>query len=1350
MRKAFILVVALVASSALIGWGQAWHVGLGFGGQTNGGTGAGTTGAGTTGAAGAGTTGAAVAPPAQAPTTPGQSTTTVTPPPVVTGPQAVGSTATPASMVGWNSPQNTGTTSGDSGMGAFIASGAFPTSKFFGLDYFIAARQMVVASKATGTVPGLNAATGPFTYLPTPDTYRLGPGDKLHIRLTAPALDEQNIDVAIDPRGALIPPYGGQPLVLRGLTVTEAEKMMKKAAVQYIKGADLTVTLTELRSMQISIVGESYSPGTYQVPSNTTLYNALYYTGGPSDNGGLRKLEVRRQNGQVLYADFYRFLLKGDARGNIPLEPGDVIVIPTAGQRVAVVGEVNRAAIYEALATDRVKDVLAYANGLKVGAVSQRISVESIKPGVARVLIDVNVNSQTPAANPLVFDGNIVAVSSVRNVLTNAVELSGAVDQPGKYEITPGMTVKELITKARGTLNNAYLGQADLVRLNADGTQKFIRIDLNSAMKGGPSNVALKPNDRVHIYTIDDVQWMGERKVTVTGAVRNAGVLARADGMTVRDALLQAGGLTPDVSLTSVFVQRTLADGKAGDLIRLDLNKVIANDSKENIVLQDRDTITLFGIDQVNFPVDQSVSITGAVQRPRIYRYSPNMRIQDLIELAGNFLPNAFKDFGYVQRLNRDGSPGPIIPVNLRKLYSGDKTQNILLKEQDTVTIYTVDEWMVRPKRTVTISGSVQRPGQFDRSEGLTLKDLVNRSGNLTPNAYQESAVVSHYNLDGSPGLLTIVNLRKALAGDVIQNIVLKDLDQVQVYSIDEWMVRPKRLYSISGAVQRPGQFDRADKLTLKEAIARSGNLLPTASLETVFVQRFKLDGTPGQLLTANLGKLLAGDDTQNIDILDNDVITVKSLDETRPRPSLQVEIQGAVLTPGQYPRSSNMKLSQLIALGGNFLYDAYLDKAFLTRTNLDKTPGPLLTINLRRLMAGDTTQDIVLQDDDVLKVLHNAEANYTPPQTIDVVGAVQTPGTFTRSENMRLRDALLLAGGLLPTTADTIEIAKSRVKTGTRPIIIKIADLLAGKPDANVALDAGDLVMLHSRSDIELVPRKVVITGAVQKPGPYVIASNKERLSDVIARAGGLTQFAFPEGTGFARNPSLLINDLQTKLAPPVLQLLRDLAADEYKRALAQSDVQKLQLTNSTGSSNTGVSLIPAAQQIGGAVQSIQGPGLTRDSVTPARDLKDITPSGNMSVDVVDGLRHPHGVSDIMLQDGDVINIPEKPTTVAITGAVFQNSTIQWIPGRDVRFYAAKCGDPTRDADLKGILIIKATGRLEHAGMSTRLDAGDIVIIPTRVVAQNLTNNQSALESLVHNVTNAAVIYGVIKALSK
>ena len=1154
------------------------------------------------------------------------------------------------------------------------ANGKAAVPRVFGFEFFAEARRAVDIRRTQQVViPDINPLqqgasptdlTRSNTPLSVPDRYQLGPGDELTLRISSPVQAAQTYTVKVSGTGGVLIPATNSSVILRGQTLAQATQLVTREVRQYLRDATVDMQLTALRTITIRMLGEVYAPGTYELPSVITVFNALYAAGGPADSGSLRAIELRRASGGSRRIDLYDMFIRGTANADIPLQPGDIIYVPPSVSRVTVSGEVRRPAVYELLSGEGLRDAVQFAGGAKPTGVTQRVSVDSVKVGVSRQLLDANLLSKKQGDNPRLYDGDTVEIFSIRNQITNFVEITGAVDQPRQFSFRAGMRVSDLIQYARGTLPGAELSRADLFRLNKDGSRVLIPINLRNAIGKKPADdVALVPEDRLVVYQISDVRYLNPRKVTARGALQRPNEFTRADGMTVRDLLIQAGGLLPTANDKAAILQRTNPDGMPGPILTIDLSAAIKNDRSQNVVLKDDDVLTVNTRKEAEYSADQVVDIIGAVQRPGQFTLAQSMRLSDLLALAGGLLPTADIRKAFLQRLNANGTTGPLVTIDLSKTMSGDETMNPVLMPKDKVTIFTYKETAYSPEEAVDISGAVQRPGKFALASGMTLNDLLALAGGLLPSADASQVFVQRFNSNGTPGQLKVLDVNKMMKGEMSQNLVLAPRDRITVNTFNDTTFVPEQSVEISGAVQRPGKLLLSEGMTLSDAIALAGGLLPTADKSVIFVQRINPNGTQGPLQILSLDKMMQGDTAQNILLAVRDKITINTISDSKFTLSEVFGLTGAFLKPGQYPLSAGMKL----------------------------------------------------------------------------------------------RDAIVLAGGVLPTASETLEISHAYSPIGTPIERVLLSQVMADDPSANVILKPGDSVTLPARSDLRERPKIVVLTGAVKYPGPYALSGANDRISNLVSRAGGLSERAFPEGTEFSRDPKYLATVKQVGLQPRLVETLRQVAELDYKRANTIADVDRLRIVfgqNSSaalpGLTSTGTSV--STVNAGVAMDQAIAKALSNEAASRPRPLgpNDILPNGNLDINLSEALVKPGSSKDLVLEDGDIINIPERPTTVSISGAVILPSAVLFEPGQSIQYYIDRAGGVTVDAATDNVLIIRANGALIRYKKGIRIEVGDNILIPTKVMAIRLTEKANALNQFASIASSAAITIAIIRSLTR
>ena len=518
----------------------------------------------------------------------------------------------------------------------------------------------------------------PVTTGPVPPDYRLGPEDELVLVLTGGV--EQAYRLTVSREGWIVIPDVGRILV-NGLTLEALEEALYNRLSEVYSGIErgpeattfFDVSLGKLRTNQVYVIGEVEEPAAYQVSSLATALTALYWAGGPNVNGSFREIAVNRGGRTVAEIDLYDYLLRGQAEQDVRLEQGDVVFVPVAGRRVQVDGAVQRPGIYEVTEGEGLRDLIRFAGGTQATADLRHVQIQRIlppaerTPGRDRAVIDIPLDAPEGGGEFIALrDGDRVTVFAVLADTRNRVTISGGVWRPGSYGAEPGMRLWDLIERAGGLLPDAYEGRAQIQRLQPDYTRRMIPVSLRGGPGGEPlDNPEIEGMDQVFVYAQRDLRE--ERVVSIGGWVRQPGVYPYVDGMTVRDLMLQAGGVRTGVFLGYAEVSR--------------------------VVISQAHTDTLTRRFQV--PLDSSYVFSGA---------------------AG-------------ERRSGSAEGGP----------AGDASGRAEFVLQNLDALYIRKSPGFEPQQAVIVSGQVMLPGPYSletRTERLT--ELVERAGGLTPEAYAE------------------------------------------------------------------------------------------------------------------------------------------------------------------------------------------------------------------------------------------------------------------------------------------------------------------------------------------------------------------------------------------------------------------------------------------------------------------------------------------------------------------------------------------------------------------------------------------------------------------------------------
>jgi protein involved in polysaccharide export with SLBB domain len=500
----------------------------------------------------------------------------------------------------------------------------------------------------------------PVTSGPVPPDYVLGPGDTIRVQLFGNVNGIYEFEVTRD--GILNLPELG-PITVAGLPFSEFRSDLNKRVEQMLIGTQASVTMGQLRTIRIFVLGDVKRPGSYVVSSLSTMSSALYFSGGISEIGTLRDIQLKRGGEIVARLDLYDLLLRGDTSGDQRLQPGDVIFVPPIGETVGVSGAVRRPAIYELKGESNIGYVVRIAGGLKPVAYPAGSRIERIDDDNRRVVVSVDVES--PAGSSMsMTDGDTLFVPEVLPKLQRSVSLVGHVYRPGAYQLMPGMRLTDLLPSAEHLMSGADTGYI-LVRRESDQNHiQVISADLRAAWAnpGSSDNLKLQPRDTVHVFSLaysrqrviqpllEELQLqskVGEpyREVSVSGSVKAPGVYPLEPGMQISD-LLRAGGYLSEEAYTvrAELARYKVVDDeyRASEVVDIDLEAVLRGDESADLILAEHDNLRISTLPQ--WDTLWSVSLEGELRFPGEYRIRRGETLREVLARAGGLTGEAFPE----------------------------------------------------------------------------------------------------------------------------------------------------------------------------------------------------------------------------------------------------------------------------------------------------------------------------------------------------------------------------------------------------------------------------------------------------------------------------------------------------------------------------------------------------------------------------------------------------------------------------------------------------------------------------------------------------------------------------------
>ncbi len=614
---------------------------------------------------------------------------------------------------------------------------------------------------------------------PVDENYRLGPGDVLVLILTGDVEQAQTLDV--NREGFILIPQVGQVFVAN-LTLAQLEDQLYGRLGRVYSGirrgpnprTRFTVTVTRLRNIQVLVTGDVVRPGAYQISAAGTVLSALYAAGGPTESGSFRHVELRRGGKLVDSVDIYDYLLRGINRSDIHLESGDVVFVPVRGGLVKATGRVVRPAIYEMKPNETLRDLINAAGGFEANALQGRVQIHRILPAAARgpagadrAVIDISDEqfaSGTVPAFPLV-PGDSVTVFPLAKRPRNFVTVQGNVWVEGRVGYTPAMRLSEAIRLAGGPKPDVYLNQVLISRVHSDSSRVQLRSAFADSTGKVTDDIPLEQEDEIRVFS--RAAFRPQPWITIVGAVRHSGRIPYREGMTLRDAVLFADGLTEDASLDAAEIARLPADRPTGALAQtirapLDSSYLFARNvpagtpAATGPTLEPYDNVLIQR--QPGYDLQRLVAVTGQVQHPGRYAMtSKTERLSDLLERAGGLTTEAYA--GGIEFYRRREAPArarvptsddashPVRPlppgfaerlgVDLPTVLKDPKSpDNIILSAGDSIRIPEYDP-------IVTVQGAVNSPGPITYTPGKNLDWYVSSAGGYSANGDRKRVYVT-------------------------------------------------------------------------------------------------------------------------------------------------------------------------------------------------------------------------------------------------------------------------------------------------------------------------------------------------------------------------------------------------------------------------------------------------------------------------------------------------------------------------------------------------------------------------------------------------------------------------------
>ena len=621
-----------------------------------------------------------------------------------------------------------------------------------------------------------NLTFEPSMNIATPVNYRLGPGDELQIEVWGAS--ETNITQKVSPDGYISIPNVG-PVNVNGLTVQAATNRIKAKLSQIYSGlassnvnlsTHVKVSLGQIRTIQVNIMGEVARPGTYALSSFSTVFHALYKAGGMSKMGSLRNIKVVRGGRTVATVDVYDYIINGRSHSDIRLQEGDVILASPYDALVLIKGKVKRPMYYEMKSSESIRTLIGFAGGFSNDAYRGAVTVDrnNTKERTVATVDDMNYGVFK------VKDGDVVSVGEILDRYDNRIEVKGAVYRPGYYELGKDIqTVKDLIEKADGLLEYAFTNRAVLHRENDDKTLEVISLNVKAIIDGTEADVTLHKNDVLFIPSKYDLEQKGT--LEIRGEVYKPNVFPYAANTKLEDLIIMAGGLTESASTVRVDVTRRIIDRK-GTKKQKEIAQTFSFGVKDGFVVEGEPGFVLEPYDQVfvrrspGYSEKVNVTVSGEVEFEGDYSLNVrNERLSDVLEKAGGLTEFAYIEGARLERLmtpeeykqaqelmdmvasnNKiSGNDSIVVPQVSRTYPVGIDLKEIMANPHSAIDPVLQDgDVIVIPQymTTVSVSGSVRKPNSVVYDPKMKLKDYISEAGGYAERARKSGTFILYPN----------------------------------------------------------------------------------------------------------------------------------------------------------------------------------------------------------------------------------------------------------------------------------------------------------------------------------------------------------------------------------------------------------------------------------------------------------------------------------------------------------------------------------------------------------------------------------------------------------------------------
>ncbi|NNN57177.1 OtnA protein [Vibrio sp. 1-2 (7-a)] len=769
--------------------------------------------------------------------------------------------------------------------------------KRFGLDLFA----------------GSPSTFAPISDVPVPANYTVGAGDEIIVQLFGK--ENETHRLRVNRAGTINFPSLG-PVNVAGMHFSDVRDSLTQRVKEQMIGVRSDISLGELRTMQVFVMGDAYKPGAYTVSALTTISQAIYYSGGFGESGALRDIQLKRDGKIIRKLDMYDLLLKGDASNDVRLLPDDVVLIGSVNDTVSIEGEINRPAIYEVKASETYQQLIQMAGGFTANAHVEQLEIKRYASHGAREALTLDFN-KTQDRQSKVKNGDAIKILKKSEELTRYVQIEGDVRHPGYVEWRNGLRVADLFKSVDSAFNStADVNYAVVVReINPQRDIEVFQLSLANAIlsPGSQDNLQLQSRDRILVFNRfnnEDLDTLATQE-----AVSKAKTLEQAQEQAELEQQKEQEVMSSSVAVShseNGMLNNQNATEQAKPAKIIFRGKEITEEDFEKLKQNTRRTLlapVLLQLQQQSRLglAPQIAEVFGEVKHPGRYPITPRMTVSTLIEAAGGLTYNAFTINAELARTAINSADErayiDVERIDLRKAIQGSASDDVIIVGRDRLNI--LEKPNVKLQSTVTLQGEVRFPGTYTVRQGETLNELLERAGGLTEFAHPQGAIFT----------------REALR--------LQEQKLLNQYAADMRKETAKKTF-------------RAD--------SNIGSVISDPEKTLAFVEEASRSKALGRMVV-QLNRILKGERSADFMLEDGDFLFVPTFRNT-------VSIMGEVQVPITYLLDNKLDVDDYLNKAGGAKKQADEDRIFVVRADgsvYKPSSGYWFGNNQEGLKAGDT-----------------------------------------------------------------------------------------------------------------------------------------------------------------------------------------------------------------------------------------------------------------------------------------------------------------------------------------------------------------------------------------------------------